>query len=193
MGYSEYLKNLLKPLHVYNLDTGQNMAELEALGEGLDDCSLTAQQLEQESNIVTAEEYGLSFYEKILPYIPAYLDLQSRREGIMALLQIDDASFTVAALNKTLSGCGVKAVVEETGSQYLVTVSFPDIWGIPENMGELDERIRAILPCHIDIEYRYTYITWRDVEKYFSTWAELEAKGLSWKEFEIYYEDTSGI
>lgn len=191
MGYKDYLTNLLKPLYVYNLDTGKNAAELETLGNSLDDCNEAVERLDGECNVVTAETYGLSSYEEIMPYIPSYNNLKSRRNAIMALLQIDDASFTVAALNKTLAGCGVKAVVEETANQYVVSISFPEVRGIPENLDELDERIKTILPCHIGVEYQYVYITWLEVESNFSTWAGLEAHNFSWKEFEIYYVDES--
>ena len=41
MGYCDYLKNLLRPLGIYDLSDGSlSASELEALGRGLDGCLL---------------------------------------------------------------------------------------------------------------------------------------------------------
>ncbi len=189
MGYFEDLKNLLLPLGVYEFEDGQNVAELKVLGTAFDGCEEITKCLERENNLVTAESYGLEFYEKLMPNIPAYSNLKSRRNALMALLRINDTSFTAEALNATLSGCGVKAVVRETDRQYVVEVSFPETRGIPENLSELDRRVKEILPCHIDVEYKYVFFTWNELEECFMSWNGLEAQEFSWKELEIYFAE----
>lgn len=186
MGYSDYLRNLLRPLRLYELDEGYGAAELNALGAAMDRVFAALESAETEALIPTASGAGLAGYEAILPYVPAYLTLADRRGAIMALLRIDGSSFTGAALNSTLSGCGITAVAEETGTANTVRVSFPQHRGTPEGYAELRARIEQILPCHLGITYFIIYITWAEIESWFSSWTELESACASWDALERY-------
>lgn len=186
MGYTEYLKDLLRPLQIYNLDDGYGAAELEALGSELDSCCAAGEQMEQESRIPVAETFGLENYESILPHGPISSDLELRRKALMALLSIDDGSFTEPILNRTLSGCGIYAQVRETSVWYTVIVRFPDISGRPEHFAELRKRIEAILPCHLEILYEVLLVTWEMAAQQFPTWEELETVIPDWKALENY-------
>ncbi|MEG1633342.1 MAG: DUF2313 domain-containing protein [Oscillospiraceae bacterium] len=186
MGYAEYLKNLLRPLRLYELNEGAGAAELSALGAGLDALSAELDSAEAESVIPTASGAGLKSYEDILPYTPSYITLADRRRAIMALLRIDGRAFTPAALNDTLSGCGLRAVAEETASANTVLIYFPENRGQPDDYAELKRKIEQILPCHLGVEYKIIYITWAEVESFFASWSALEAACPTWDALEKY-------
>lgn len=186
MGYTDSLKNLLRPLCVYDLDTGYGCSELETQGAALDACCGAGETLEREGLLPTAENYGLNAYSEILPWIPAQTDIAARRSALMALLRIDDASFTEPILNTILTGCGTKANVTETSIWYTVCVRFPGIAGVPPMFEELKQRIEAILPCHLNVIYEFDFIKWMELEEWFSTWQVLENTGFSWGELEAY-------
>ena len=60
MGYSDYLRALLRPMDIYDLTPSSlSGAELEALGRGLDDLSQRLDYVERESALATAEGEGL--------------------------------------------------------------------------------------------------------------------------------------
>ncbi len=187
MGYSEYIRNLLRPLRLYELDKGYGAAEIDVLGAGLDGVYEALERAETEALVPTATGAGLAGYEDILPYVPSYLTLADRRNAIMALLRIDGRSFTKAALNKTLSGCGITAIVEEAETAYTALVTFPGNRGIPEGFEMLRERIEQILPCHLAVEYIFIYITWAEMESWFDSWGALESACASWSGLESYY------
>lgn len=186
MGYRDYLNELLAPMRLYDLKSGPGAAELEALGAGLDGVFGELTAAEREMLPPTAENAGLEKLEAILPYHPRYITLADRRRAIMALMRIDDCAFTPAALNDTLSGCGIKAVVEETSVPMTVKVSFPDNRGVPADFQALKERIDSILPCHLAVDYFIIYITWSELESWFSSWAYIESLDLSWDALERY-------
>ena len=73
-----------------------------------------------------------------------------------------------------------------------VEVLFPGIQGIPDNIEEIKKRIEQILPCHLEILYHYKYITWAELENWFSSWAELEAENLNWNALELSLIHISG-
>lgn len=186
MGYSDYLKDLLRPMRFYDVDEGPGADELSAEGDALDGVYSALSAAEREMLPPTAQGEGLQNYEAVLPYHPSFITLQDRRRAIMALLQIDGCAFTADALNSTLSGCGIKAVVSETGTAYTVQVQFPDNRGVPDDFDALRARIEAILPCHLAVEYHIIYITWQELESWFLSWSEVENENFSWSGLERY-------
>ncbi len=179
MGYAGYLTELLRPLGLYELHSGPGAAELRALGGSLDLIAAALERAERESVPPTAEGEGLERWESVLPFYPCYRILEDRRRAVMSLARIDGASFTPAAVNDTLAGCGIVARAEETGVSG-VRVSFPNNRGVPPDLQALKERIEAIVPCHLAVEYYIILITWRELETLFPAWSDLNAAGLTW-------------
>ncbi len=123
MGYGEYMKNLLAPLQLYDLEHGAGAGELDVLGQFLDGLFDDFVCIEKESVISTAEDEGLAAYEHILPYVPVSGTTQERRAALCALLSIDGASFSCAEIARTLIGCGISAQAHETDSPEVDHVS----------------------------------------------------------------------
>lgn len=184
MAYAEYIRNLLEPLGIYDLKQGASGGEIEALGQAFDQVMFAIGELEEEATVVTANGKGLRCYEELLPFQPAASSLEQRRRAVAALLHIDGCSFTKVALNETLMGCGIPAVVEETGEAFTVAVSFPEHRGIPEGISEIQARIEQILPCHLLARYVYRFPTWGAVEEAFPLWSTFLETGASWEMLE---------
>jgi len=186
MDYSTELKELLRPLGIYNVDSGLSAAELNAVGAQLTGIWQALETAERESNPVTAQDRGLSAWEALLPFVPAGVTPADRARAIAALLRIDRASFTLADLNDTVAGCGIRARVEETAVPMTVKVSFPYNRGTPENFAALQRRIEQILPCHLAVVYAFVYLTWGELESLLDSWASLEAEIRDWNALERY-------
>ena len=182
------LKNLLRPLGIYDVDEGCGALELEALGQEMD--RLYEYLVFSENSIFpqTADDEGLKRFEYLLPFAPRSTTLQERREAVKALLQIDGFGFSENELNRIVSGCGICAQVREGEEKYHVTVRFPDRRGQPasyEDMAELTARIEAILPCHLAADYEISFFNWRQLEQRYLTWQQLEDECQSWYELEV--------
>lgn len=189
MGYCDYLKNLLRPLGLYDLDSGPGAAELAALGTAMDALGAELEDLERESVVSTATGAGLDRYEAILPYHPAAGNTALRRAAVMALLRIDDAAFTLPAIRDTVRGCGIECQVEESATPQTVEISFPGLMGEPADFAGLKSRIEQILPCHLDVVYLLKYLTWQELEGYGLTWQGIETRALTWTGLECYQEE----
>lgn len=183
--YGNFLKALLRPMRIYDVDSGAGAAELNALGLAMDGLFAALEETEREMVVPTAQTEGLARYEALLPYRPASPSLAERRDAIAALLSVSGESFTVGALNSTLSGCGITATVEETGTPQTVRVRFPGTMGVPEGVEALKERIEMLLPCHLAVDYFYKWFNWLELESTFADWQALEMSGLSWAELEV--------
>lgn len=184
MNYAQAMRELLEPLRVYHLEGTLNGGELDSLGAALDACGAVLEEIQLEMLLSTAQGKGLEAMEKLLARRPVTHDLQRRRDALAALLRIGGDSFTLAAINDNLKGCGLNAVASETGTPGEVEVCFPEVPGIPDGFAEMKAIIEDILPCHLEIRYVYWYITWAMLEARFATWSDIEALGLTWGELE---------
>lgn len=185
MSYGTYLKELLRPLGVYDLTEGSfNGSELEGIGTALDGVEQRLEECQREMNLTTATGEGLEKISQLMPHRPVTMDPERMRLALAALLRINGDSFTLETINDSLAGCGINAVVSETEEMQTVEVRFPDVPGIPDGVEEMKEIIEEILPCHLLIRYVYWYVTWAMLESKFEIWGELEEAGLSWGELE---------
>ena len=160
MSYGRYLRELLAPLRLYDLEAPFNGGELNVQGGALDGVDTWLAELRRESTLAEAESWGLERIIALLARRPVADTPTGMRKALAALMRIGGDSFTLEAINATISGCGVHAHVEEKEIPGEVAVSFPDIPGIPKGFKEIREIIEDILPAHLGIEYVFWYITW---------------------------------
>lgn len=183
--YEAYLRALLEPLRIYNLDPGSlNAAELAALGTELDRISEQLDVTEREAVTATAEDEGLRRRETLFARRPAAFTPVERRAAIAALMQIDGDSLTPEAINRTLGGCGIKARALEMG-EGKIRVIFPEVAGIPPEFEQIQKIILDILPCHLEVEFYFRYLTWAECERAGYTWAAVEEAGHTWESFQL--------
>ena len=188
MSYAQYLRALLAPLGVYDLNAPFQGGELDALGEAFDQVEAALEETQRETCLATAEDWGLERIASLFRRRPPAATVQNMREALAALLRIGGDSFTLDAINDTISGCGVNARVEETGQAGTVEVSFPQVPGIPPNFEEIRVIIEDIIPAHLVIRYHYWYLTWQQLEQKFSCWQDIEDLQLTWYGLETYVE-----
>ena len=156
MSHGQNLRDLLEPLGVYRWEGTFQWGELQSQGAALDGVEAELESIQREMNLATAQAEGLDG-------VLALLGLE-REEGALAedlrqtaaaLLRIGGDSFTLAAMNDTLRGCGLPARVEETGDPLKLKVIFPQAAGIPAGFAQVQARVEDILPCHVQVEYQF--------------------------------------
>lgn len=186
MGYGDYLRELLRPLGVYDLsEESCSGSELRAAGTVLDGCCASLERAEREAILFTAEEEGLRLREDLFAHRPADYGVQRRREAVAALLQVSGDSFTLDGINRAIRGCGIWAQAQETGQYGHVRVIFPDVFGIPEGFEQIRDVILDLIPCHLETEFYFRYITWRECEAQGFTWAMVHQAKYTWHSFEL--------
>ncbi len=188
-GYAEYLKALLEPLKVYDLSDGTiNESELWALGAGLDGVAGALEFAEREGLTATAEDAGLSRREALFARKPVAVTVEARRTAINALMAIDGDSLTPDAINRAISGCGIRAKALEMGEGH-IRVIFPQVAGEPPEFEQIRDIILDIIPCHLEVEFYFRYLTWAECEAAGMTWASIEAAEHTWESFELAVPD----
>ena len=154
-GGAQQLRDLLAPLGVYRWEGSFQWGELRSQGEALDAVAEELRHTQREMSLATAEDEGLDAVRSLLRRPPDTEDPETLRAALAALLRVGGDSFTLAAMNDTLAGCGVSAVAEETDEPLHLVVRFPDCEEEPADFDRLREIVEDILPCHLLSEYRF--------------------------------------
>ena len=181
MSYADHLRALLAPLGVYDLNAPINGGALEVKGAALDEVEALLEEIARESDLTTAESWGLENWKGLFGLLPAAPDAEGLRRSMQALTRIGGGSANLAAVQDTLRGCGLSVRVRELGPGR-VEVSFPEVQGVPRNFETLKYNIEQILPAHVGVEYMVSYLTWAQLEAKGWTFADLAAR--SWDEVE---------
>jgi hypothetical protein len=180
MSYGDYLKDLLRPFGLYRLEGTVNGAELECYGAELDVCAQSLEDTEREMNLVTAQDFGLENYLSLLLHRPVGDTPEELAPALAALLRIGTGSFTLSAINDNLSGCGVEAVVAETEEKGVVEVTFPHLYFNQKGLEQMMAIVGEIVPCHLEIRYRYWDTSWSYYEENALTWGQVADGKNSW-------------
>lgn len=182
MSYAEYLKDVLRPLHVYDLDGGTGAYEISVLGGALDDVYNELETILREMIPLTAQSYGLEKYESILP-CSGVGNLDDRRNAIAAMTYVSD--FGLNGLRRALLGSGIKVELNEYGPETVI-VSFNRNGMSDDEIEQVKQRIEQIIPCHLAIIYETAYATWRQLEHENLTWNKIEFEDLTWHGLQTY-------
>lgn len=185
-GYEAYLKELLAPLGVYDLSDGSlSESELFAAGAGLDGVAARLENAERESLVPTAEDEGLRRREALFARKPVSPGVAQRRQAIAALMRIGGDCFSLNDINSTISGCGIKALAQETDEYGHIRVVFPETAGEPEGYEQIKKIVLDIIPCHLETEFYLRYMLWSECESYGWTWEMAEQAEHTWYSFEL--------
>ena len=188
MRHADNIRDLLRPLGVYRLEGGFQAAEWEIVGDALDAVLGDISFWECETQPATAQDIGLERWLSLLPRRPASNTPEGLQAALRALLAIGGDSFGLAAINASLAGCGLPARADELNTPETVEVCFPGTPGVPADFDAMRAIIEDILPCHLDIFYRFWHLTWAEWETIFTSFQVLDVSGYSWTRIETLVE-----
>ena len=57
--------------------------------------------------------------------------------------------------------------------------------GIPEGFDQIRTIILDIIPCHLEVEFYFRYLTWAECHERGITWAYIHQKEHTWFSFQI--------
>ena len=72
-------------------------------------------------------------------------------------------------------------------------VIFPEVNGVPPEFREIEDIVLDILPCHLEVEFYFRYLTWQECENMGLTWKGVEADLHTWESFELAVPTEEGV
>ncbi|WP_227013771.1 YmfQ family protein [Paenibacillus psychroresistens] len=76
--------------------------------------------------------------------------------------------------------------VTEDNANYLVIIKFISTHGIPENLADIQNALRDLIPAHLAISYEFNYFIWNELDALSKSWDQTDAFGFTWDQWDIY-------
>lgn len=76
--------------------------------------------------------------------------------------------------------------VEENFSKYEVVITFIGKRGRPPNEPDMRNVLREIIPAHLELVFKYTYLTWEELDAANLSWNALEELNMTWDQLEVW-------
>ncbi|MBD2867733.1 YmfQ family protein [Paenibacillus sp. IB182493] len=76
--------------------------------------------------------------------------------------------------------------IQENFGNYEVVITFIGKRGIPPNLNDVKSAVREIVPAHLNVLFKFTYLRWEELDAANLTWDQLEALGMDWDELEVW-------
>lgn len=73
--------------------------------------------------------------------------------------------------------------VQEDNSRFTVAITFIGTRGVPPGLADIQNALREIIPAHLAIEFKFTYLLWNEFDTKPTTWDSVDASGLTWDEW----------
>ena len=179
------LREKLRPLGLYALDgNGVVDAELAAYAEGLDLLYEEMEELARECFVQTAESYGLESRERMAGALRPELSLAARREMLLYRGAVTSNDFTRESIERALVAAGFRASVTEYGGNQNLYVNCLELLDASITAEEAMAAAAEFLPAHLGCDYDFSPLTWTWIEQKEWTFAQMDAKDLSWQQID---------
>ena len=94
------------------------------------------------------------------------LSLAEQRELITAYYRATFEQTNDETIKSVASSfSGGKVEINPTNKDGVFEIKFVDTWGIPSNMEGLKSALNVIIPAHLELVYKFSYLLIRDVDK----------------------------
>lgn len=176
----------MKATGIYTLDgTTQVDRELRAYAAGLDMAFDALAELQRESYVATASDYGLFNRESTLQ-IGAAGDTQERRSRILRRCAITPNSFTRADMEYALAVPGAEVEVCECMAEKKIYVNCKDADAQSEQGLSIQKAAKLFLPAHLNAELDFRSISWNNIDGENPSFDTLDGRSLPWDAVDDY-------
>lgn len=186
MNVLESMVSKLKVTGIYTLG-GDSLVdyELQAYAAGLNMAIDALTQLEKESFVATASDYGISNRESQFQ-VAAYGSADDRRAALLKRGAITPNNFTKADMEHALSTAGLNAeICENTAAQKL----YVNCLGETAGNAVLQSALRVaklFLPAHLNAELDFRSISWNNIDNLDHCFDTQDSLGYTWNAIDCY-------
>lgn len=187
MNCLESMISLMRPIGAYSLrEDSLIYAELASYYEGLRIIEQALAQLSCEGIVITAQDYGLREWERIIRSAAfENVDLNDRRQIVIYTLSRMPGDFNSAGLLRGLRSLGLDCSLQEDPASMTVTVTVSGSSGMLRTYEQVLERVEGILPAHVKVVLDIGIVTWDAFETRDLDFDTLDAEEKSWDEMEL--------
>lgn len=178
------MKESLSTLSLYSFDKTNIVYELEAYALMLDKLNSELEKMLKECFIDTADSYGLENRELIIGVKRDDLTISKRREMLKLRESIDQSSFTVDKIKKSLSSFGlVDYTLKEFPYLYTVVIDTLGSYTEPQKAW-IRSQVEKIMPAHLNAYVVFNGPTWQQSDTKNNSFSYIDSLDYKWEEID---------
>ena len=183
MTVSERLYDYLSPITVYDSDAQILGWEIAAYGAELERLYTDLGTLFRERFVATAQDFGLTAYEKLFGPERTGESIESRREMLLLRMNLGGGDFTPAGIRRALDSFGLEYTLSEFPHICKMTVTATtDHSGAQQAW--IRREVEKIIPAHIEFQLTFNTLTWAQWDAFDRTFAAIDSEDMTWQQID---------
>lgn len=165
--------------HVVGNVLDRESAEIGSLNAGIAD--VLAQYF------IDTSTWGLAYWERVCGIKTDITKPYDQRRAVIKSKLRGMGTVTVSLIKNVAEAYDNGEVsVTEDNTSYTLTITFISRRGIPPALGDIQSSLREIVPAHLGINFKFTYLSWAELDAQRWTWSALNARAFTWRQLEVF-------
>ena len=183
MAVFDRMKERLSKVGVYGDDARALCWELKAYAAELERLYTELGVMFRERFITTAEDIGLSAYEKIFGPEREEESTEERRRLLLLRLNLGNSDFTVDGFRKALDSFGLSYTISEFPAIGRMNVIATADYTAAEQAWIKNE-VNKIVPAHIEFQLLFNTMTWEQWDALNRTFSDFDSDDMTWEQID---------
>lgn len=177
------MKDRLSKVRVYDDDAPALSWELKAYAVEIERLYTRLNEMFRERFISTAQDMGLSAYEKIFGPVRDDESVEERRRKLLMRLNLGNNDFTVDGFRKALESFGLNYIISEFPELGRMNVIATTDYS-PIEQAWIKNEVLKIVPAHIEFQLSFNTLTWEQWDGLNRTFSAVDNEDLTWDQID---------
>lgn len=174
------MKQKLGPLGLYRLSRSHIEDELYVYAAEFDRLRAETDRMLREMFLITAQEEGLSEWERLFSRPRTELSVQVRREMLMKRFDLGLSDFTLEGLRTALDSYHLSYTICEYPSlNKLIVLAWGDYSESEERW--ITEEAEKFVPLHLEFQLAFNSLSWDEIDGRDLSYAAFDDENRSWE------------
>lgn len=183
MSVYENMKERLSTVKLYDDDAAALSWELNAYAAEIELLYTRLGEMFRERFISTAQDQGLSEYEKLFGPVRENDSAAERRRMLLLRLNLGNNDFTSAGFQKALDSFGLVYTISEFPVLGRMNVIATTDYS-PAEQAWIRKEVSKIVPAHIEFQLSFNTLTWEQWDAFNKTFNTLDSDDLTWSQID---------
>lgn len=183
MAVFDKMKERLSAVGIYGDDAAALGWELKAYADEVELLYTQLGEMFRERFITTAQDMGLSEYEKIFGPVREEESAAERRRLLLLRLNLGNNDFTVNGIRRALDSFGLVYTISEFPEigkmNVLATTDYS-----PAQQAWIRNEVSKIIPAHIEFQLSFNTMTWAQWDDLNRTFSTFDSDDMTWDQID---------
>lgn len=183
MAVLEKMKERLSAVRIYDDDAPVLGWELKAYADELELLYDQLGELFRERFISTAQDMGLSAYERLFGPTRENETAEERRRQLLLRINLGNGDFTLDGIRKALDSFGLSYTISEFPELGRMNVIATTDYS-PAEQAWIRNEVSKIIPAHIEFQLSFNSMTWDQIDTLDRTFSTIDGEDLTWDQID---------